>query len=71
MLVTDTPLPPWDDNAVEEPEKVWRWRYRGFREAGYDRVDAQRLAASEADLHQLTQLLEGGCPFGTAAEILR
>jgi hypothetical protein len=39
-------------------------------EAGYPLHLAERLAASEADLHAAVELVRQGCTHDTAAEIL-
>jgi hypothetical protein len=39
-------------------------------EAGYPLHVAERLAASEADLHVAVELVANGCAHATAAEIL-
>ena len=51
-------------------EKVESWRLHVLIEAGYPLALAERLAASEADLHRACELLERGCAAETAAEIL-
>jgi hypothetical protein len=59
---------------VEPPhtdrDKVEGWRLHVLIEAGYPLSLAERLAASEADLHRAVELLERGCAAETAAEIL-
>ena len=62
---TETPL--WHEN---EPAKVESWRLHVLMEAGYPLPLAERLAGSEADLHEAVRLLEQGCAPATAAEIL-
>jgi hypothetical protein len=39
-------------------------------EAGYPITLAERVAASEADLHRAVELVQSGCTPETAAEIL-
>jgi hypothetical protein len=51
-------------------EKVESWRLHVLIEAGYPLALAERLAASEADLHHAVDLLQRGCAAETAAEIL-
>jgi hypothetical protein len=51
-------------------DKVEGWRLHVLIEAGYPLSLAERLAASEADLHRCVELLERGCSAETAAEIL-
>ncbi len=60
---------------VAEPEtsersKVESWRLHVLIEAGYPLSLAERLAASEADLHRAVELVSNGCEHATAAEIL-
>jgi hypothetical protein len=61
---TETPL--WHD----EPAKVESWRLHILLEAGYPVHLAERIAASEVDLHDAVQLLSRGCDPVTATEIL-
>jgi hypothetical protein len=53
----------------DEVEQVWRWRYRGFLALGFKWPEAEKLAASEADLHRMAALIEQGCPLHTAERI--
>jgi hypothetical protein len=60
---------------IAEPEtsersKVESWRLHVLIEAGYPLSLAERVAVSEADLHQAVELLGQGCSPETAAEIL-
>ena len=60
---------------IAEPEtsersKVESWRLHVLIEAGYPLPLAERLAASEADLHVAVHLVHNGCAHVTAAEIL-
>jgi len=60
---------------IAEPEtnersKVESWRLHVLIEAGYPLPLAERLAASEADLHVAVNLVQTGCAHATAAEIL-
>jgi hypothetical protein len=60
---------------IAEPEtsersKVESWRLHVLIEAGYPLGLAERLAASEADLHRAVELVTSGCAHATAAEIL-
>jgi hypothetical protein len=54
----------------DERAKVESWRLHVLLEAGYPYPLAERLAASEADLHRAVELLFNGCSPQTAAEIL-
>ena len=53
-----------------EQAKVESWRLHILIEAGYPLPLAEKLAASEADLHTCVELVEQGCAPTTAAEIL-
>jgi hypothetical protein len=55
---------------VSERSKVESWRLHVLIEAGYPLSLAERLAASEADLHLAVELVHSGCEHATAAEIL-
>ncbi|HEY4412665.1 MAG TPA: hypothetical protein VGN06_06675 [Gaiellaceae bacterium] len=55
---------------TSERSKVESWRLHVLIEAGYPLLVAERLAASEADLHQAVELVRSGCAHATAAEIL-
>ena len=46
------------------------WRLHVLIEAGYPLPLAERIAASEADLHRAVELIGSGCEAQTAAEIL-
>ncbi|MDQ5819928.1 MAG: hypothetical protein M3540_00610 [Actinomycetota bacterium] len=53
-----------------ERSKVESWRLHVLIEAGYPLHLAERLAASEADLHRAVEIVSSGCGHTTAAEIL-
>ena len=55
---------------TSERSKVESWRLHVLIEAGYPLPVAERLAASEADLHLAVELVGNGCTHATAAEIL-
>ncbi|HUZ99693.1 MAG TPA: hypothetical protein VMU74_10065 [Gaiellaceae bacterium] len=55
---------------TSERSKVESWRLHVLIEAGYPLHVAERLAASEADLHVAVELVGQGCEHATAAEIL-
>jgi hypothetical protein len=61
-----------DESITTEGEtsKVESWRLHILIEAGYPLPLAERLAGSEADLHQAVALVHRGCAPETAAEIL-
>lgn len=54
----------------DEQAKVEGWRLHVLIEAGFPLQLAEKLAASEADLHGCVDLLHRGCSPATAAEIL-
>lgn len=53
-----------------ERAKVESWRLHVLIEAGYPLPLAEKLAASEADLHEAVDIVLRGCDAVTAAEIL-
>jgi hypothetical protein len=53
-----------------ERSKVESWRLHVLIEAGYPLHLAEKIAASEADLHHAVELVRSGCVHATAAEIL-
>jgi hypothetical protein len=56
---------------TSESSKVESWRLHVLIEAGYPLSLAERLAASDADLHLAVELVSArGCAHETAAEIL-
>ena len=55
---------------ADEQGKVESWRLHVLIEAGYPLHLAERLAATEIDLHRAVELLRQGCEPTTAAEIL-
>jgi hypothetical protein len=58
------------EQSLTEREKVESWRLHVLIEAGYPLPLAEKLAHSDADLHQAVELTRLGCTFETAAEIL-
>jgi hypothetical protein len=58
------------EHSLTEREKVESWRLHVLIEAGYPLPLAEKLAHSEADLHQAVELTRCGCSHQTAAEIL-
>jgi len=58
-------------DTTNERDKVESWRLHVLIEAGFPLPLAERIAGSEADLHRAVELVEQGCSFETAAEILR
>jgi hypothetical protein len=65
--ITETPV---EDAHGGEQAKVEGWRLHILIEAGYPLPLAEKLAASEADLHVCVDLVRSGCDPVTAAEIL-
>ena len=60
-------------HVVEETEmdRVESWRAEELIRAGYDPSDAVALAARhDIDLHRAVELIQQGCPYETAIEIL-
>jgi len=55
---------------IDERSKVEGWRLHVLIEAGYPLPIAERLAASEADLHVAVEIVGRGCTHETAAAIL-
>ena len=53
-----------------ERAKVESWRLHVLIEAGYPLPLAEKLAASDADLHEAVDIVTRGCAAVTAAEIL-
>jgi hypothetical protein len=53
-----------------ERAKVQSWRLHVLIEAGYPLPLAEKLADSEADLHNAVELVASGCAHETAARIL-
>jgi hypothetical protein len=54
-----------------EAERVQHWRAQELVRAGYDAGDAIALAARhDIDLHLAVALVEQGCPYETALDIL-
>jgi hypothetical protein len=58
------------ETDVNERAKVESWRLHVLIEAGYPLPLAERLAVSDADLHQAVELVKSGCDHTVAAEIL-
>jgi len=59
------------ETGIDERAKVESWRLHVLAEAGYPLPLAERLARSNADLHEaVTLVTERGCTHELAAEIL-
>jgi hypothetical protein len=56
--------------TYDERVKVESWRLHVLMEAGYPIPLAERVAHSNADLHQAVALVRAGCSPELAAEIL-
>ena len=56
--------------TYDERVKVESWRLHVLMEAGYPIPLAERVAHSNADLHQAVALVRAGCAPDLAAEIL-
>jgi hypothetical protein len=56
--------------TYDERVKVESWRLHVLVEAGYPIPLAERVAGSNADLHQAVGLVRAGCAPDLAAEIL-
>lgn len=65
--ITETQL---EDTRPNEQAKVESWRLHILIEAGFPLPLAEKLAVSEADLHECVDLLRQGCSPAMAAEIL-
>ena len=55
---------------TSEREKVESWRLHVLVEAGYPMDLAERVAATEVDLHEAVALVESGCSPDIATRIL-
>ncbi len=55
---------------IDERSKVESWRLHVLIEAGYPLSLAERIAASEADLHLAVEIVAKGCAHDVAAAIL-
>jgi hypothetical protein len=59
------------EKQLDERGRVESWRLHVLMEAGYPLPLAERIAQSEADLHQAVDLItERGCSPEVAAQIL-
>ena len=57
--------------TVTEQERVEHWRAEELVRAGFDPSDAIALAARhDIDLHLAVELVQQGCPYETAIDIL-
>ena len=69
-MMAETTETPVEDAHGGEQAKVESWRLHILIEAGYPLSLAERLAASDADLHTACEMIGRGCAHETAAEIL-
>jgi hypothetical protein len=53
-----------------ETAKVTGWRLHVLIEAGYPLETAEKIAASDVDLHRAVELITQGCPTTVAEKIL-
>ena len=53
-----------------ETDRVAGWRLHVLIEAGYPLETAERIAASDVDLHHAVELIRSGCPTEVAEKIL-
>ncbi len=58
------------EQPQSERDKVESWRLHVLIEAGYPLALAERVAASDVDLHHAVEILAKGCSPDTAAQIL-
>jgi hypothetical protein len=63
-------MPEIAEHDQSERDRIAGWRLHVLIEAGYPVHLAERLAHSEADLHQAVALVRQGCDATVAAEIL-
>ena len=60
-----------DLTTETEQERVEHWRAEELVRAGFDPSDAIALAARhDIDLHLAVELVQQGCPYETAIDIL-
>lgn len=58
------------ESGQDERGKVEGWRLHVLMEAGYPVELAERVAASDVDLHHAVELVDQGCSPDVAARIL-
>lgn len=58
------------DRPMTEAERVEAWRFESLVRAGFSSELAEKLAESDADIHEAVALVAAGCPSKTAARIL-
>ena len=56
---------------TDESQLIEAWRFEALERAGYLLADAAELATRlDIDLHRAVELIQQGCPYETAIEIL-
>jgi hypothetical protein len=58
-----------DWRRLDDELDVLRWRTERLRGIGYESEEAERLALSPVDVHELEHLIGNGCPLETAVRI--
>jgi hypothetical protein len=58
-----------DWRRLDDELHVFRWRTQRLLRIGYEPEDADRLAFSPVDIHELEHLIGNGCPLETAVRI--
>jgi hypothetical protein len=56
-------------DTLDEDLAVLRWRTERLIDLGYPRREANRLAITSVDTHELERLIRMGCPLDTAVRI--
>lgn len=52
-----------EEEEALDPDPVFEWRRGQLVDAGLDTWDAGRIALSKADLHQVLDAIDAGCPL--------
>lgn len=65
----DLAVPKHEQDLERSMSSVERWRYNAFVDAGFDPINAQRLALSRIDARQLLRALDRGCSIELALQI--
>jgi len=58
-----------DWRRLDDELDLFRWRTQRLLRMGYEREQAERLASSPVDVHELEHLIGHGCPLETAVRI--
>ena len=58
-----------DWRRLDDELDVFRWRTQRLLRMGYEQEEAERLAFSPVDTHELEHLIGNGCPLETAVRI--